>query len=361
MAVRAEPTGNERFSMNSAADEKYTVSPNGRFVARATDRRLEVLDASRTRHWSVPLPPPAEAVDWIPVWTADSKRIVVWSENDSLYRSYSVQDLSDSVSFDDVVPKATEVDSVAPLQGSEIVLLAKDGTLTRVDAAGAAVRAQPFLVHPTPTSTGSTNELSVAGQVIARPGHPGQVVAVTRRGTVRGEILLWDVRAPRPITTLSGRAISTPSTLTSAVTSTLAFDADGSHLAVENADGKVRVWDVDRKKQLSGGAPVSTLDTLVGFGPGGSIVTYVAAKHQVLIHALTGDGASGTLAVSGDDWTAGLVNGHHLTIETGHLRQTFDLRPDAQFRTLCAAAGRDYTTAERKLLPEGTPSNPPCA
>ncbi|MDT0546941.1 nSTAND1 domain-containing NTPase [Streptomyces lonegramiae] len=361
IAVRAEPTGNERFSKNSAADEKYTVSPNGRFVARATDRRLEVLDASRTRHRSVPLPPPAEAVDWIPVWTADSKRIVVWSENDSLYRSYSVQDLSDSVSFDDVVPKAAEVDSVAPLQGSEIVLLAKDGTLTRVDAADAAVRTQPFLVHPTPTSTGSTNELSVAGQVIARPGHPGQVVAVTRRGTVRGEILLWDVRAPRPITTLSGRAISTPSTLTSAVTSTLAFDADGSHLAVENADGQVRVWDVDRKKQLSGGAPVSTLDTLVGFGPGGSIVTYVAAKHQVLIHALTGDGASGTLAVSGDEWTAGLVNGHHLTIETGHLRQTFDLRPDAQFRALCAAAGRDYTTAERKLLPEGTPSNPPCA
>ncbi|NUS85789.1 MAG: AAA family ATPase [Streptomyces sp.] len=361
MAVRAQPTGNERFSVNSAPDEKYTVSPNGRFVARATDRRLEVLDASRTRLRSVPLPPPTTAVDWIPVWTADSKRIVVWSEYDRLYRSYSVQDLSDSVPFDDVVPKATEVDSVAPLQGSEIVLLAKDGTLTRVDAADAAVRAQPFLVHPTPTSTGSTNEPSVSGQLIARPGHPGQVVAVTRRGTVRGEILLWNVRAPRPITTLSGPAIRTPSTLTSAVTSTLAFDADGSRLAVQNADGQVRVWDVDRKKQLSGGAPVSALDTLVGFGPGDSIVTYVAAKHQVLIHPLAGDGASGTLAVSGDDWTAGLVNSHHLTIETGHLRQTFDLRPDAQFRALCAAAGRDYTTAERKLLPEGTPSNPPCA
>ncbi|MFF3359129.1 trypsin-like peptidase domain-containing protein [Streptomyces sp. NPDC002917] len=134
MAVRAQPTGNERFSTNGAADEKYTVSPNGRFVARTTDRRLEVLDAARTRHRSVPLPPPSEAVDWIPIWTADSKRIVVWGENHSLYRSYSAQDLSDSVSFDDAIPKAREVDSVAPLQGSEIAVLAKDGTLTRVDA-----------------------------------------------------------------------------------------------------------------------------------------------------------------------------------------------------------------------------------
>ncbi|MEV5177487.1 hypothetical protein AB0L10_42090 [Streptomyces flaveolus] len=362
MAVRAERTGNARFSDSSAAYEKYTVSPNGRFIARATDRRLEVLDASRTRLRSVPLPPPAEAVDWIPVWTADSKWIVVWGENHSLYRSYSVQDLSNSVSLDGIIPKASEVDSVAPLEGSEIVLLAKDGTLTRVDAAGTAVRGRPFLVHPTPTSVGSTNEISMSGQLIARPRHPGQVVAVTRRGAVRGEILLWDVRAPRRITTLSGGpTISTASASSSSVTSPLAFDADGSHLAVQNADGQVRVWDVDRGKQLSGGALVSSGDVLVGFGPDGSVITYVTAKHQVQIHDLTGDGTSATLAVSGDEWTAGLVDGNRLTIDTGDLRQTFDLRPDTQSRTLCAAVGRDYTSAERKLLPKGTPSKPPCA
>ncbi|MEU9575451.1 trypsin-like peptidase domain-containing protein [Streptomyces massasporeus] len=359
MAVRAEPTGNERFSKNNAADERYTVSPNGRFIARTTDRRLEVLDGSRTRHRSVRLPPPAEAVDWVPVWTADSKRIVIWGENDSLYRSYSVEDLSDSVSFDDVVPKPREVDSVAPLQGSEIAVLAKDGTLTRIDVAEGAVRARPFRVHSTPTSPGSTNELSTSGHLLARPGHPGQLVAVTRRGAVRGEILLWDVRAPRHITTLpSGSTISTPFTFTS-VTSPLAFNAGGLYLAVQHADGHVRVWDVDRKKQLSGGALVSAGDTLVGFGPGDSVVTYVTAKRKILIHELT-DGTSSTLAVSGDDWTAGHVDADRLTIDTGDLRQTFDLRPDVQFSALCAAAGRDYTSAERKLLPEGTPSKPPC-
>ncbi|MFE2497169.1 trypsin-like peptidase domain-containing protein [Streptomyces scopuliridis] len=359
MVVRAERAGSERFTQNNG-EEKYTVSPDGRFVALATDRRLEVLDASRTRLRSVSLPVPADTVDWTPAWTADSKWIVVWGKRGSLYRSYSVRDLSDNVPLDDTIPKVWEVDSVAALQGSEIVLLTEDGTLVCVDAADAAVRTRPFLVHPAPNSTGTTSEILVKGQLMARPGHPGQVAAVTRRGALRGEILLWDVRAPRRVTMLQGPAISVPFDVSS-VTSPLTFDPDGSHLAVQNSDGQAHVWDVDREKQLARGVPRSAADTLVGFGPGGSVITYLMAKKQIQIHDLMGDGASNTLSVAGDDWRAGFVRGHTLTIDTGRLRQTFDLRPDAQFRTLCAAADRDYTEAERKLLPEGTPSKPPCS
>ncbi|PVE04151.1 hypothetical protein Y717_13875 [Streptomyces scopuliridis RB72] len=370
MAVRAESVGGERFRADSG---KYSVSPNGRFVALVTDRRLEVLDASRTRHQSVSLPPPAETVDWIPTWTADSKRIVVWGESGNLYRSYSVQDLRDSVPLDDVVPKAKEldsvtelrggeVDSVAALQGSEIVLLTVDGRLARVDAADAAVRTRRFLVHPAPNwaGTGLTGEIFVRSQLIARPGHPGQVAAVTRTGTQRGEILLWDVWSQRRVTTLPGPAISVPFA-TDSFTSALAFDADGSHLAVQNVDGQVMVWDVDRRKQLARSAPRASNDALVGIGSGDSVVTYLSDKKQVQFYDLTGDGASGTLPVAGGNWIAGFVHGHRLTIDTGRLRQTFDLNPDTQFRTLCAAADRDYTEAERKLLPEGTPSQPPCS
>ncbi|MEV0241527.1 WD40 repeat domain-containing protein [Streptomyces sp. NPDC050674] len=364
MAVRAEPSGNEQFSQNNGVDETYSLSPDGRFIARTTERRLEILDASRTRHQSVPLPAPAEAADWRPVWTADSKRIVIWGENgehDSLYRSYAVADLTESVPFDDDVRKPGDVDSVAPLQGSEIALLGKDGTLTRVDAADGAMSARPFLVHPEPTSTGSTNERSMSGHLLARPGHPGQVVVVTRRGGVRGEILVWDVRAPRHITTLRSKStISTPLAPLTSVTSPLAFDADGSHLAMQNADGRVRVWDVDRERKLSGGALISSDDTLIGFGPGGSVVTYESAKRRVSIHDLTHGGSSITLAVSGGDWTTGRVTDRQLSIDTGDLRQAFDLRPQTQFRALCSAAGHDYTAAERRLLPEGAPSEPPC-
>ncbi|WP_431047089.1 hypothetical protein ACQUSR_33380 [Streptomyces sp. P1-3] len=373
MAVRAERAGGEEFQEDTGA-AKYALSPDGRFVARTSDRRLEVLDTSRTRRRSVSLPPHVNTANWIPTWTADSKRIVVWGEGGNLYRSYSAQDLSNSVPLDDVVPGAKEldgitelrggeVDSVAASQGSEIVLLTVDGRLSRFDAVDAAVRTRPFFVHPAPNwaGTGATNEIFLrGGQLLARPGHPGQVAAVTRTGSLRGEILLWDVRAPRRITTLTGPTITVPFS-TDTVPSALAFNGDGTHLAVRNSDGQVRVWDVDRRKQLAHSALRSSNDTLLGFGPGGSVITYLSGKKQVQIHNLTGDGASDTLAVTDGDWIAGFVHGHRLTLENGALRQTFDLRPDTQFRTLCAAAGRDYTKAERKLLPEGTPSKPPCA
>lgn len=196
---------------------------------------------------------------WIPTWTADSKRIVVWGQSGNLYRSYSVQNLRDSVPLDDVMPKAKaldrvtewrggEVDSVAALQGSEIVLLTVEGRLARVDAADSGIRTQPFLVHPAPNlaGTGLNGDLFAHVQLIARPGHPGQVAAVTMTGNQRGEILLWDVRTPRRIATLPGPAISVPSS-TDSYTSALAFDTDGSHLAVQNTDGQVHVWDVDRR------------------------------------------------------------------------------------------------------------------
>ncbi|MFF7130482.1 trypsin-like peptidase domain-containing protein [Streptomyces sp. NPDC008240] len=368
MAVRADPAGGERFEADAG---NYSLSPDGRYVALATDRRLEVLDASRTRHQSVSLPMPAETVHWIPTWTADSKRIVVWGQSGNLYRSYSVQNLRDSVPLEDVMPKAKaldrvtewrggEVDSVAALQGSEIVLLTVEGRLARVDAADSGIRTQPFLVHPAPNwaGTGLNGDLFAHVQLIARPGHPGQVAAVTMTGNQRGEILLWDVRTPRRIATLPGPAISDPSS-TDSYTSALAFDTDGSHLAVQNTDGQVHVWAVDRRKQLAGSVPRGTNDTLVGIGPGDRVVTYLEAKKQVQIYDLT-SGDSSTVPIEGGDWITGFVHGHRLTIDTGHLRQTFDLRPDIQFRTLCDAVGRDYTKAERKLLPKGTPSKAPC-
>ncbi|MEU5599229.1 trypsin-like peptidase domain-containing protein [Streptomyces sp. NPDC020298] len=364
MAVRAEPVGGEQFQANADRGERYTASPDGRFVARATGQRLEVMNASRTLRRSVKLPVPASYGDWTPTWTADSQRIVVWGQGGDLYRSYSARYLSDSVPLDEAVPGAKKVDSVAALQGSEIALLTENGTLARVDAADARLLNRPFLVHPAPNSVAPLSGAFLTSQLITRPGHPGQVAAVTNDGALRGEILLWNTRAPRLITTLRGPAISVPPPGGRSVTSALAFDADGSHLAVQNSDGQVHVWDVDHRKQSARSAPRSASDILVGFGPGDSVVTFLYAKKQIQIYDLTGDGATTTLTAAvgnSSDWTVGFVHGSHLTLDNGALRQTFDLSPDAQFRTLCAAAARDFTEAERKLLPEGTPSKQPCA
>ncbi|MEU0169055.1 hypothetical protein ABZ214_27000 [Streptomyces iakyrus] len=219
----------------------------------------------------------------------------------------------------------------------------------------------PFLVHPAPhwSGGGFDREILARGQLGGRPGHPGQVAAITRTGTLTGEILLRGVTVPRRIGTLPSRAVSVPFS-TSYITGPLAFDANGSRLAVQNTDGQVRVFDVDRRRSLLGGAPATGNDALIGFGPGNGVVTSVYGKDAVRIRDLTDAETSSTLPVAAGDWVAASVRNHRLTVDTGTLRQTFDLRPDEQFRTLCAAAGRDCTDAERRLLPEGTPAELPC-
>nr|WP_225615467.1 trypsin-like peptidase domain-containing protein [Streptomyces caniscabiei] len=358
MAVRTEATGNEVFQQRDTARELYASSPDGRFVAHTTAQRLEVMDASRTRLQSVKLPASGHNIDWIGSWTADSQRIVVWSTTRGLYRSYSVKDLSDSVPLKDVVPDMKELDGMAALGGSEMALLTSNGMLARFDAVDAALLSQPFLVHPVSSDNFDGSKAASHGQLVARPGHPGQVAAITRVGSVRGEILLWDVRSPRRITTFSGPGIEGGDL--QAVAESLTFNSDGTYLAVQNVDGLVRVWDVDRGKPLTRSAPRSSSDIQVGFGPGNSVVTYLYDKKQIQIYDLMGDGASTTMQVD-DAWTVAFMDGPRLAIDTPGLRQTLDLRAEAQFRILCAAAGRAYTKAERKLLPQGTPSEPPCA
>ncbi|MFF9089857.1 hypothetical protein ACF1BE_26185 [Streptomyces sp. NPDC014991] len=200
-----------------------------------------------------------------------------------------------------------------------------------------------------PTRLLSGSDLAEADRGLAE--HPEDISA-----DERAYILLT---APRRIGTLPSRAVSVPFS-TSYVTGPLAFDADGSRLAVQNTDGQVRVWDVGRRRLLPGGTPATGNDALIGFGPGHSVVVSVFGKDVVRIHDLTDDGASGTLPVAYADFVAGSVRKHRLTVDTGILRLTFDLRSDEQFRTLCAAVGRDYTDAERRLLPKGAPPEPPC-
>ncbi|MEE1751389.1 nSTAND1 domain-containing NTPase [Streptomyces sp. SP18CS02] len=364
MVVKAERSGNARFLADDSQGQRYALAPDGRSIARVTDRALEVLDASRTLLRSVRIAKQHDYHDRMITWTADSRRIVVWGRNGGLDRSYAAGDLTDSVPIPDAVRKGRRIDSVAGLHGSEVVVLTEDGRLTRLDAADGTVPAPSFLAHPGPNSNGPIGDLFTFGRLMPRPGHPGQVAVVTRAGVGRGEILLWDVLAPRRGPTLRGPGISTP-LADDSLGSAMVFAPDGSRLAVHNTDGKVRVWDVDRGKPSAGNVSGSSLNQLIGFGPDGSLVLHRADKGQLQIHHPT-DGSSVTLVVSegitGEitDATARVTRGHRLLIDDGTRRRTFDLLPEPQFRALCAAAGRDYTKEERRLLPEGTPPGPPC-
>ncbi len=358
MAVRAEAAGGKEFT-GDGDGESFSKSPDGRFIARVSDQYLEVLDVTRKSHEQVPLP----GGDWKTSWTADSRRIVVWRESGSLCCSFSVPDLKGSVPLDGTELKAKELDDVAPLEGSEIALLTKDGSLTRVDAADGTLLTAPFLVHPGPNFDDDPNKLLIGNrnQVLARPGHPGQVVVATRTGDRNGEVLLWDIPSRRRLAVLTGPSITVPFT-SNIHTGSFAFDADGSHLAVSVEGMQVRIWDVDRKRQLEDIAH-GVSGHLVGFGPSSTVVTHDNFENRVQIHGLTGESINAplTVPVQGGDSAMSSVHGDRLTIDSYFASQTFSLDPETQFRTLCTAAGRDYTSGERKLLPAGTPSNPPCA
>ncbi|MFI2114514.1 trypsin-like peptidase domain-containing protein [Streptomyces rubiginosohelvolus] len=361
LAVRAEAAGGEEFTGNGTG-ETYSTSPDGRFIARATDRHLEVLDVDRNINAQVKLT--SSGPSSVPTWTADSRRIVVWGEYGSLCCSFSAPDLRDRVSLNGIVPEAKQLDDVGPLEGSQIALLTKDGSLTRVDAADGKVLTESFLVHPGPNFNDDPGKLSISNrnQLLARPGHPGQVVVATRTGGRNGELLLWDVPARRRVAVLSG----VPSIYVPFVPNThpgsLAFDADGKRLAVTVEGVQVRVWDVDREKELEGGVR-DVSGQLVGFGPGESMVMFNDSKDRVEIHRLTRDDVDVplTVPVQGGDSAMSSLRGDLLNVYSYAASQTFSLDPETQFRTLCAAVGRDYTSAERKLLPDGTPSEPPCA
>lgn len=377
MIVRAEryPRGHLTAPDGDVAS---SMSPDQSLVAVADRRSLQLVDLSGTRRQSVPLPFANGASTWVPSWTADSQRVVVWSRQGNLLASYPVRNLKDKVPLDGVLPgtkasakaqghQGDEVEEVAALGGSELALLTVDGHLARVDAADASLLTRPIPAYPDPdrAGAGTLDDIFTRGRLIARPHHPGQVAAVTRRGAAFGDVLLWDLRAPRHIKTLSGLLITAPFfTSDDPSNGPLAFDERGSRLAVQNSGGEVRVWDVDGRRQLQGRAPGAADGRLIGISDGDRVLT--SRKGQVTIHDLSDAGNSTTLHVP--DGAAASVRGSRLTVILGAVqepltlrRRSFDLRPEAQFRALCAVASRDYTPAERKLLPDGTPEQPPCS
>lgn len=376
MIVRAERYDRKQFTVTDS-NAASSVSPDGRLMAIADQRSLQVVEASGERRQSVPLPFIDDAPSWMLSWTADSRRVVVWSRGGNLLAAYPAGSLKDKVPLDGALPGAKaaakaeahqggEVEEVAALGGSEIALLTIDGRLARVDAANGALLTRPVPAHPDPdrSGIGTLDDIFTQGRLVPRPHHPGQVVAVTRRGAAFGDILLWDLRTPRHIRTLTGLPIA--ATFTSSDDPSpgpLVFDERGSRLAVETSGRNVRVWDVDRDKQLPGSA-ISSLDGyVIGVDAEDRVLTY--KEGRVTIHDLTDAGNSTTLNVP--EGAVASVRGNRLEVLLGGVRgsftlrrRTFDLRPEAQFSALCKLADRDYTPAERELLPDGTPAQPPC-
>lgn len=293
----------------------------------------------------------------------------------NLLAAYPAGSLKDKVPLDGALPGAKaaekeehdqggEVEEVAALGGSEMALLTIDGRLARVDAANGALLTRPIPAHPDPdrSGTGTLDDIFTEGRLRSpsAPPRAGRGSNSARRRVRRHPAV--GPSSPRHIATLSGLPISAPFVSSDDPSAgPLVFDERGSRLAVQTSGRKVRVWDVDRGKQLPGSATSSSDGYMIGVGAGDKVLTY--KEGQVTIHDLTDAENSTTLHVP--DGAEAFVQENRLEVLLGGVqgsftlrRRTFDLRPEAQFRALCKVADRDYTTAERELLPDGTPAQP---
>ncbi|MFE7759057.1 trypsin-like peptidase domain-containing protein [Streptomyces sp. NPDC057429] len=351
------PSTEEEFNPSSVPD---ALSPDGRTVAWVNDVRLYVHNTVNGRGDSVELPTIGSGSPrWRVAWTPGDGRLVVWQSNGTALLVYEAGDLKRwkavelDVATDSGKPLGA-LDWVAPMVGGDIAVLTVGGSLLRVDSVTGLQVGRPVPVERTDGALVSPFRSS--GQLVPRPDHPHQVAVVTRAGTVRGTIQLWDTLAGRRIGVLSGDAIS--SVFHDFMQHTLVFSADGKSLLVQSADG-VHRWTVDERKTTRHPMPVDPLDKLVGLTSDGTAITESPDGYD--LWATDTGRHIGTFPTVLDIRRTAIVHEDRLVAYAKGWRQTYDPLRANWFSHLCSSAGRDYTKEEReRFLPAGTPSGLPC-
>nr|WP_324618411.1 WD40 repeat domain-containing protein [Streptomyces sp. RTd22] len=363
ITARAVPVALPRLDRGTRATTvRMEPSPDGKRVARVSGKRLELLPTEG----KAVTPPSASGLPdgWYPSWTADSRRLILWSQGPRRFQVVSTDDPRRGIVLDlaAILPggAAEKVEAVEPLRGSEVAVLTVNGMLVRIDTATGKSLTRPVNVGRMTPQTAS-NAFASNGQLRARPGHPGQIAVVTRDGLKDGKVQLWDLHARKRLKTLSVGPVEGRNDV-ELTNPSIDFTRDGERMATENSDNFARVWNVDQGTALDKTLPIGADDDLVGFATRDRLVTQdmsafvprftvwdvdtggSVAELPYLSEMLTATAGDGRLLTMGDDWF-----------------QATDLDPGHAFRRLCASVGRDFTAAERKLLPPGAPRDAPCS
>ncbi|QKW23274.1 hypothetical protein HUT16_33045 [Kitasatospora sp. NA04385] len=357
LTAGAGPADLPTWSGHGPTTADGALSPDGSLLAEADEDVLTVFTVATGSRRTVRTRSGLRR-GFPPVWTADSRRLVLRLDDESLV-SYAVDDLSGPVTDVDLPrdtgrpARSAGVEAVEPLDGAELAVLTADGLLLRADAATGG-RVGPPLDVERRSGTESGTPFP-GGQLRARPGHPGQVVLVTGTNSEGGTVELWNLRTGTrehafTVGPLPYHESGTPSGLL--------ISPDGGRLAVARDDRTIRQWDIDSGTPLPGGADaITSTEKPFGYAPGNRLITKDVSNLRFW------DLASGTrIALLDVPLQLGVrVIGDRLVIAGEVWYQDLDLRPERMARALCRGAARDFTAAERALLPAGAPGDAPCA
>ncbi|MFI5772316.1 hypothetical protein ACIA74_28090 [Streptomyces sp. NPDC051658] len=335
---------------------RSVMSPDGRRVARLTEREMRVVDLESGSTTAVKLPRRDVSTQrWGIAWTPESKRLVLWENRPHLY-VYEADALSDPTDVPlDTGAKAGEkgsmIDAVEPLSGGDFAVLTAGGALLRADAEPGVQTGDPLYVDRSPVVETFPGSL---GQLRGRPGTPDEVAVVSRNDTTKGRIQIWDLQARKQVEVLQGDEISTR--FEEDNPSKLAFSPDGRYLMVEHNDARLHRWDMDKRSPVGTPISMATADSVAGVTNDGLVITQEVAGSGYKLWSDNGE-RIGTIP---SDQSTAVVQGPKLIVEREGRRNTFDLRDRTWFAHLCSRVGRDFTTTERKRLPAGTPPEAPC-
>ncbi|MFD7445175.1 trypsin-like peptidase domain-containing protein [Streptomyces sp. NPDC059909] len=330
------------------------LSPDGRRVARLTDREVQLVDLERGGTTTAALP--RSNGTWGVVWTPDSKRLVLWDSGPRLF-VYEADGLAGrlDVPLDtggETGEPAGMIDAVEPLASGDVAVLTGGGVLLRVDPDRGVQTGEPLRVD---------SELvvqtfpPVLGQLRGRPGNPHQVAVVTRNDTGRGKIQIWDIRVRRQTETLDGDEISTR--FDADDPGKLAFSPDGQYLMVQHNDARLHRWDIAKREITSAPITMETADGVTGVTGSGLVVT---AEPDGTYEVWSADEGARIGTIPSQIYSTAVLRGTRLIVESHGRRTAFDLRPDTWFTHLCETLGRGFTAEEREGLPDGTPPEAPC-